>query len=96
MATATHPSSVSDTAILSRLIRPEVDDLSADAAESLLRIRFDQGDLERLHDLVARNQDDLLAPGEKADMDNYRRVNFLLDLMHSKARTSLKKHRAVR
>ena len=28
-------------------------------------------------------------------MENYRHVSFLLDLMHSKARRSLKKHRAV-
>jgi len=87
---------VSDTAILSRLIRPEHDDFSAEAAEALLRIRFDQDDLDRMHELAAKNQDDRLTPGEKTEMDNYRRVSFLLDLLHSKARWSLKKHRAVR
>ena len=28
-------------------------------------------------------------------MENYRRVSFLLDLIHSKAHRSLKKHQAV-
>ena len=48
-----------------------------------------------MHELAVKNQDDLLTPQEKAEMENYRRVGFLLDLMHSKARRSLKKHRAV-
>jgi len=88
METAT---SASDTAILSRLFRPEADDLTAGAAEALLRIRFGQDDLDRMHELVAKNQDDRLTLAEKTEMDNYRRVSFLLDLLHSKARRSLKR-----
>jgi hypothetical protein len=95
MATETNTSSDSDTAILSRLIRPEDDNLSTEAAEALLRIRFDQGDLDRMHELAAKNQEDRLTPGERDAMDSYRRVSFLLDLLHSKARRSLKKHQAV-
>jgi hypothetical protein len=84
---------LSDTAILSRLIRPEDNTLSVDAAEALLRIRFEQSDLDRIHDLVTRNQDDRLSLDERTELENYRRVSFLLDLMHSKARRSLKNSR---
>ncbi|AGA25776.1 hypothetical protein [Singulisphaera acidiphila] len=96
MTTEAGVSLTSEAAILSRLIRPEDENLTADAAESLLRIRFESRDLNRMHELVARNQEDRLTPDERAEMDNYRRVSYLLDLMHSKARQSLKKHQAVR
>jgi hypothetical protein len=42
--------------------------------------------------LLARNQDDDLSPDEKADLESYLRVSAFLDLMHAKARRSLKKH----
>ena len=48
-----------------------------------------------MHELAVKNQEDRLSPKEKAEMENYRRVSFLLDLMHSKARRSLKTHQAV-
>ena len=95
MATATNPVSTSETAIMARLIRPDDDSLSAEAAEGLLNIRFESRDLDRMHELTVKNQDDALTPAERAEMDNYRRVSFLLDLMHSKARQSLKKHQAA-
>ncbi len=93
MATETIPRPTSEAAILSRLIRPEDDILTAEAAESLLRIRLEKSDLERMHELTAKNQDDLLTPLEKVEMENYRRVSFVLDLMHSKARRSPIEHR---
>ncbi len=95
MATKPGGFPTSDTAILSRLIRPEDDNLPAEAAEALLVIRFDVRDLERMHELAERKQEDRLTPAERSEVENYRRVSFLLDLMHSKARRSLKKHRSV-
>jgi hypothetical protein len=38
------PAADSDSAILSRLIRPERDDLSPDAARSLLKLEFEEQD----------------------------------------------------
>jgi hypothetical protein len=95
MSTQPHISHTSDTAILSRLIRPEADNLPPPAAEAWLAIRFEQADLDRMHELVTKNQVDKLSAKEKTELENYRRVSFLLDLMHSKARRSLKKHQAV-
>jgi hypothetical protein len=87
--------SITEVAILSRLIRPEEDNLTPEAAEGLLRIRFEQHDLDRMHELAVKNQDGVLTPREKDEMENYRNVGFLLDLMHSKARRVLRKHRPV-
>jgi hypothetical protein len=88
-------SSTSDAAILSYLTWPECDALSAAAAEGWLAVRFDKEQLRRMHELVTNNQDGQLTVKEKHELENYRRVSFLLDLMHSKARRSLKKRRPV-
>jgi uncharacterized protein YnzC (UPF0291/DUF896 family) len=95
LATETTVSDTSEAAILGRLISPDNGDLRAEAAEALLAIRFDRRELDRMHELAVRNQEDRLTPKEKAEMENYRRVSFLLDLMHSKARRSLTKHQTV-
>lgn len=61
----------------------------------MLGIRFDPRDLDRMHELAEKNHEDRLTPAERSEMENYRRVSFLLDLMHSKARRSLKKPQGV-
>ena len=93
---ATHTvSSTGDTAILTHLTWPADDALAPAAAEGWLAVRFEKEQLSRMHDLVTKNQGGKLTAKEKHELENHRRVSFLLDLMHSKARRSLKKHRAV-
>jgi hypothetical protein len=81
----------SEAAILSRLIRPERDDLSPEAARSILKLGFDDGDRARMHDLAVKAQAGSLDQAEQVEIESYRRVGRLLELMHSKARRSLKK-----
>jgi hypothetical protein len=95
MSTETSLPTISQMAILSRLISPEEDDLTPEAAEGFLRIKFKQRELDRMHELAVKNQEGLLTPRERDEMENYRHVGFLLDLMHSKARRVLKKQRVV-
>jgi hypothetical protein len=87
---------VSETAILSRLISPEEDNLRPEAAEDLLLMRFAKPDLDRMHELMVINQEGLLCDRDMDELESYRRVGFMLDLLHSKTRRSLKKHRALR
>jgi hypothetical protein len=54
MATESRNTHTSDTAILSRLIRPDDDNLPPSAAEAWLAIRFEQTDLDRMHELAVR------------------------------------------
>jgi hypothetical protein len=79
----------SQAAILSRLIKPETDDLSPDAARSLLRLRFDESDLSRMDELAARAREGALTEEERSEVENYERVGHLLALLHSKARRAL-------
>jgi hypothetical protein len=92
MATQPQASPPSETAILSRLIRPDESNLPAAAAEAWLSVRFESHDLDRIHELATKNQNDTLTPDERAEMENYLRVSSFLDLMHAKARRSLKRH----
>lgn len=79
----------SEAAILSRLIAPDRGDLSADAAHSLLDLKFDQRDQARMHELVQMRRERDLAPEEEAELEGYRHIGHLLELIHSKARLSL-------
>ena len=92
MATETRISHTGDAGILARLIRPDDASLPPEAAKALLNIRFADHDLVRIRELAEKNQDDALTPAEKADLESYLRVSSFLDLMHAKARRSLKKH----
>lgn len=80
-----------EAAILGRVIRPDQGDLPDEQARALLRMRFEQHDLDRLHDLLVKNRDDELMPAEKEELEGYLRVSALLDLMHARARYSLRK-----
>jgi len=80
-----------EAAILGRLIRPERDDLSPDAARSILRLDFDDQDRARMHELAVKAQQGALTVTEEAELASYRGVGRLLELMRSKARLSLKR-----
>lgn len=82
---------IGEAAILGRLIRPERDDLSPEAARSILKLAFDDDDLARMRVLAAKAREDTLTEAEHAELESYRVVGRLLDLMRSKARSSLKR-----
>lgn len=87
---AAAPVNTGEAAILSRLIRPERADLSPEAARSILKLDFDDQDRARMHELAAKAQAGTLTGAEEAELESYRRVGRLLDMMRSKARRSLK------
>jgi hypothetical protein len=85
------PGAFHEGAILSRLIRPERDDLSPEAAQSILKLAFDEQDRARMHQLAVQAQRGELNAEELGELESYRRIGRLVDLMHSKARRSLKR-----
>jgi hypothetical protein len=85
----------SEAAILSRTIRPEEGDLSADAAKSLLNLSIPDADQRRAQELSAKATHDGLSRPEEVELDNYRSVGRLLELMKSKARLSPQKSQAA-
>jgi hypothetical protein len=91
MPTAQGITNSTEASIISRMIRPEKNELPDEAAKALLRLSLDQSDLDRLHELVVKNQDDALSAAEKTELESYLRISLLVDLMHAKALSALKK-----
>jgi hypothetical protein len=87
------PSRTSEAAILARVVGSALRTSPPEVANALLAIRLGESDLDRMHVLVTKNQEDLLTPEEKTEMESYRRVGWILDLLHSVARRSLKEYR---
>lgn len=75
--------------ILSRVIQHERDHLPKAAAKAMLGFRFPQSDLDRMHDLAGKNQQGRLTRAEQGELEAYRRVGRLLDLLSARARLSL-------
>lgn len=83
-----------ETEILARVIGPENPDFTDAAARSILALRFGDADIQRMNALAAKARDGLLNEDETSQLHAYLFVGTVVDLMHSKARLSLKRHAA--
>ncbi len=73
----------SEAAILSRVIRPDSGTLSREAAESILKFDFPPADIRRMNALAAKSRQGTLSPAQEAQLENYRDVGRLLELLQS-------------
>jgi hypothetical protein len=78
-------------AIWGRIVRPDVATLAPELARFILTLDFDAEDHERVNWLSRRAQAGTLTPEERAELDEYIRVNDALSILQSKARLSLKR-----
>ena len=83
----------SEIAIFARLIKADSSDLSRELARHVLTLGFDENDQARMSALAARNQEGVLSPEEREELQSYVKAGHLLALLHSKARKSLKQKR---
>lgn len=79
-----------EAAILRRVVQPRNGNLTKTAARVVLGMNFTDDDRARMNELVLKNQRGTLTAAELAELHGYLRVGAFLDLMHSKARLSLK------
>jgi hypothetical protein len=78
------------TAIWQRVIQFE-GELSPVAARALLKLKFSPHDHALMDELSAKARTGTLTPNEQIDIDTFERLGCLLDIVHSKARRTLKK-----
>ena len=83
-------SSSPEIAILSRVVHPEAGDWKPSVAKELLKLRFSESDRAYMRELLAKNSADTLSEAERREMAGFEIVGHLLDLIHSKARRSIK------
>jgi len=76
--------------ILSRVIGPENPTFTKEAARSILELRFSDADTARMDALAAKARQGSLSEEEGSQLHAYLFVGAVVDLMHSKARLSLK------
>jgi hypothetical protein len=78
------------TAVLERLAKLKIQDISPETARDLLHFRFETSHHERVNFLSEKAQRGTLTPSEQSDLDEYIRVGTLLGILQSKARQILK------
>jgi len=88
-ATAIRPCE-NEVTILARVFGKEGGMLSEEMARHILDLGFSDRDKARMHDLVVRNQDDALSPGEKLELLAFGKAGDLLAILKSKARRTLR------
>jgi hypothetical protein len=80
----------SEATIWARVIVPEKNGLSREAAHSLLELTFSEEDKARMNELAQKNREGLLSAEERRELESYVKVGDVLSLLHLKARKSLK------
>jgi hypothetical protein len=83
-------SSVSEMAILRRIVNADEPYLSAGAAHDILRLDFSKVDRRRMDQLAAKNRAGKLRTAEEQELNNYIRVGQTLGILKSKARRTLR------
>jgi hypothetical protein len=66
------------------------DGISAEAARLILRWEFPARAARRMRSLLNRNNKGVLTQAEEAELEKYRRVGLLLDLLRARAHIALK------
>jgi hypothetical protein len=82
-------SNKSEAAILDRVFRPNNGDWPQAAANAILNIGFDPSDCERMTQLMEMAKEGKLSNEQAEELEHYRHIGRLLELMKSRARRSL-------
>lgn len=90
MAAVSIPENASEVAILGRVLSDQGPPLSAEAAHSILALRFGPADVNRMNELAEKAREGALTEAERVEIDNYERAGHVLSLLKSSARTALK------
>lgn len=78
-------------AIWGRIVKPGEADLSPESARAFLKFDFDVEDRRRVDELSAKAREGTLTDAERAELEEYVRVDRELGVLQSKARLSLKR-----
>jgi hypothetical protein len=91
MSAMSMDSSHSEVAILGRLIHRVTSPLAPEAARALLEMDFPAEDQQRMKSLATKAADGTLTAEERAELECYNRVSYMLSVLHASARRALSK-----
>ncbi len=81
----------SEAEIIDRVVAPESGGLSAEAARAILAMTFDRPTTSRIRQLLKQNNRGTISVDDRLALERYLRVGQVFDLLHAKARLSLKR-----
>ncbi|MDZ4689419.1 MAG: hypothetical protein SH850_30450 [Planctomycetaceae bacterium] len=87
----TDAATITEAEILADAIAPDRADMPVEAAHAVLDWKFSDHATQHMRALLDRNNKGVLTPAEEVELDRYRRVGMLLDLVQAKARVSLRR-----
>ena len=79
-----------ESAILARAVDPSNWKLTPDAAQALAELKLSEQDKQRMDELATKARAGELSADDEIEIDNYRQVGCLIELMKSKARLFLR------
>lgn len=82
---------ITEADILADAIAPDRADMPVEAAQAVLDWKFSENATQHMRTLLDRNNKGVLTAAEQVELDRYRRVGMLLDLVQAKARVSLRR-----
>jgi hypothetical protein len=87
---STHSSGINQVEVLARSIDRVGATMSPEVARFFLDLQLSEADRQTLDLLAEKSRQALLTPAEQADLEEYRRVGRLVELMKVKAQIALK------
>ena len=81
--------------IMNDMVSPDLGDLSPEAVNALLALRFKPAATERMNELAEKNRGATISAAEREEMENFRRVGDFLAILKAKARLSLRARQSV-
>ena len=81
----------SQSSILERVVQSGHSSMTPAVAESFMQMKFSPRDVRRMGQLLALAQSDALTPDQAGELEDYRNVGRMLDLVQSQARRVIKR-----
>lgn len=81
-----------EASILTRAIQPERGDWPTNVANAVLALALSDTDRARMNELAARSASAELSPEEEEEIERYRSVARIIELLKAKARVSLRRN----
>lgn len=87
---------ITEAEILEKVVSPQGDNLAPETARGFLTLRFDRKATQAIRKLLLQNNRGTITAEDRLALEKYLRVGQFLDLLHAKARLSLREHGAAR
>lgn len=81
---------ISEADILEHVVSPVKGGLPPEAAHAILGLKFDKDATQRIRQLLQKNNRGTITSDERITLERFLRVGKFIDLLHAKARLSLK------